>query len=91
MKRIRFGALRVHLLRRKWWTAALCLLVAAAMLYVVNYPAAVGAAATERQLPIYCVQRDYKVAALSFDAAWGDVKVRHPGPIPGAAVFLSQQ
>ena len=72
MKRIRFGALRVYLLRRKWWTAALCLLAAAAMLYVVNYPAAVGAAAATRQLPVYCVQRDQKVASLTFDAAWGN-------------------
>jgi len=32
----------------------------------------VGAASTERQLPIYCVQKDYKVLSISFDAAWGD-------------------
>ena len=42
------------------------------MFYVVNYPAAVGAAATERQLPIYCVQRDQKMLSISFDAAWGN-------------------
>jgi polysaccharide deacetylase family sporulation protein PdaB len=66
------GPLRVFLLRRKWWTAACCLLAAAAMFYVVNYPAAVGAAATVRQLPIYCVQRDHKLVSISFDAAWGN-------------------
>ena len=31
-----------------------------------------GAASTERQLPIYCVQKDYKVLSISFDAAWGN-------------------
>ena len=31
-----------------------------------------SASTTERQLPIYCVQLDYKTCALSFDAAWGN-------------------
>jgi len=42
------------------------------MLYVVNYPAAIGASAATRQLPIYCVQRDQKLVSISFDAAWGN-------------------
>ena len=38
-----------------------------------DHPASyVSASTTERQLPIYCVQRDYKTCALSFDAAWGN-------------------
>ena len=48
-----------------------CLCLAAVMFYVVNYPA-VGTAATTRQLPIYCVQRDQKLVSISFDAAWGN-------------------
>ena len=40
--------------------------------WAVNSPTVVGASASDRQLPIYCVQRDDKVAALSFDAAWGN-------------------
>ena len=28
--------------------------------------------AAPRQLPIYCVQKDYKVLSISFDAAWGN-------------------
>ena len=48
------------------------LLAAAAIFYVVNSPAVVGAAAVTRQLPIYCVQRDNKAVSLSFDAAWGN-------------------
>ena len=63
---------RILLLDRRRWVAALCLVLGLAMLWVVNYPAAVGAAATTRQLPIYSVQRDQKMAALSFDAAWGN-------------------
>lgn len=39
------------------------------MFYVVNHPAS-----TERQLPIYCVQKDYKVVSISFDAACGNVR-----------------
>ena len=42
------------------------------MFYVVNYPAAVDASASARQLPIYCVQRDQKLVSISFDAAWGN-------------------
>ena len=66
------GTVKILLLKKKWWSAALCLLLAAGMLYVVNYPPAVGAAATSRQLPIYCVQRDQKMLSISFDAAWGN-------------------
>ena len=64
--------MKLYLIRRRVFTAGLCLLAAAAMLYVVNHPAIVGASATTRQLPIYCVARDQKVAALTFDAAWGN-------------------
>ncbi|MFG6372702.1 MAG: polysaccharide deacetylase family protein [Oscillospiraceae bacterium] len=49
-----------------------CALAAAVMFGVVNHPAIVGAAAATRELPIYCVQRDQKMASLSFDAAWGN-------------------
>ena len=42
------------------------------MFWTVNNPAIVGASATTRQLPVYCVQRDDKVVSLSFDAAWGN-------------------
>ena len=66
------GPVRIYVVRRSWWTAALCLILAAAMFYVVNYPAAVGVSAAARQLPIYCVQRDQKLLSISFDAAWGN-------------------
>lgn len=64
--------MKLLLFRRKILTAAACVLAAGAMFYVVNHPAVVGAAATTRQLPIYCVQKDQKEVAISFDAAWGN-------------------
>lgn len=63
---------RVLLLNKKYLTALLCLVAAAGMLWIVNSPAVVGVSATTRQLPIYCVQRDQKTVAISFDAAWGN-------------------
>lgn len=68
---------RVFVVRKRWWTAAACLCLAALLFGVVNHPAVVGASAAARQLPIYCVQRDQKLVAISFDAAWGDVILRH--------------
>ena len=68
--------MKIILLRRKLLAVLACVLAAAAMFYIVNYPEVVSAAATKRQLPIYCVQRDQKMVAISFDAAWGDVRQR---------------
>ena len=64
--------MRMILVRRKLLAGIGCLIAAGLMLLVVSHPSVVGAAATERQLPIYCVQKDYKVVSLSFDAAWGN-------------------
>ncbi|MCI8539715.1 MAG: polysaccharide deacetylase family protein [Oscillospiraceae bacterium] len=64
--------MKFFVLKRKWITGAACLIAALALVGLVNHPAIVGAAATTRQLPIYCVQRDQKVVAISFDAAWGN-------------------
>ena len=47
-------------------------IAAALILWAVNNPAIVGASAAQRQIPIYCVQRDDKKLAISFDAAWGN-------------------
>ena len=38
--------IKIFFIEKKWWTAAACLCLAAAMFYVVNYPAAVGASAS---------------------------------------------
>ena len=68
--------MKTFLIRRRALSLAACAAAVCLMFYVINYPAAVDASASQRQLPIYCVQRDQKLASVSFDAAWGDVKER---------------
>ena len=74
--------MKLFLVRRKTLVVLACLLAAVAMFYVVNYPTTVNASTTQRQLPIYCVQRDQKMLSISFDAAWGDVILRQ---LPGGS------
>ncbi|MEG2001050.1 MAG: polysaccharide deacetylase family protein [Evtepia sp.] len=64
--------MKLLLVRRKLLIGIGCAMLAVLMFAAVNHPAFVGASATARQLPIYCVQRDYKVCSLTFDAAWGN-------------------
>ena len=66
---------KLFFLKRKGFTVLCCALAAVLMFGLVNAPAVV-ASATQRQLPIYCVQRDQKMISISFDAAWGDVILR---------------
>ncbi len=42
------------------------------MFWAVSSPAIVGVSASDRELPVYSVQRSDRVVALSFDAAWGN-------------------
>ena len=58
-----------------YYTLALALMVAAIFL-VSGTPSVVRASKATRELPIYCVQRDDNCVSLTFDAAWGDVRVR---------------
>ena len=62
--------------RRAAASAAALVVLTAVMFWTTNSPAVVGVSASERQLPIYCVQRDDKTVALSFDAAWGNEDTR---------------
>ena len=48
------------------------MLAVAAIFAFVYSPRVVGAAVTERELPVYSVERDGKFVSLSFDAAWGN-------------------
>jgi len=57
--------------RRKIATVAV-LLAVIAIFVTISHPAVVGVAATRRELPIYCVERDNKAVSLTFDAAWGN-------------------
>ena len=63
----------IFLLKRRYVLALALLAISAAIFYAVNYPAAQAAYATDRQLPIYCVDcGEDKRCAISFDAAWGN-------------------
>ena len=54
-------------------TALLAMALAVAMIgYIAAYPSMAGAYATDKPLPIYCVDTDQKTCAISFDAAWGN-------------------
>jgi polysaccharide deacetylase family sporulation protein PdaB len=57
---------------RKVFTICGAFVIAAVILIGVSAPSFVTASATTRQLPIYSVERDQKMVALSFDAAWGN-------------------
>lgn len=49
------------------------LVLAVAVIFGFMYsPRVVGAAVTERELPVYSVEREGKYVSLSFDAAWGN-------------------
>ena len=63
-----------QLLRRHRSTLSAIALVFAVVgiFWVVNTPALVGVSASKRSLPVYSVERDDKLVALSFDAAWGN-------------------
>lgn len=58
-------------LRKRYLTLLGAALASVAIFAAANAPAAVMASSTARQLPIYCVARDQKMCAISFDAAWG--------------------
>lgn len=64
--------MKLLFVKRKILAVLACALAAAAMFWLVNFPASVNASASTRQLPIYCVQRDQKMISISFDAAWGN-------------------
>lgn len=52
------------------------LLCVCALCLLTTLPAAVSTASPQRQLPIYSVQRDQKLVSLTFDAAWGNARLR---------------
>ena len=65
----------LHRHRRIFYAAGSVALIA--LIYLVSgTPGFVSTAAAAKKLPIYCVQRDDKCVSLTFDAAWGDVRVR---------------
>ena len=49
-----------------------CYLVALVCQYSINKSIPVSATVGDRELPIYCVEKEEKQIALTFDAAWGN-------------------
>ena len=72
-----FMPIRFLILKRRHLALLCAVAVSAAVLAAASLaPAAVSVAASQRQLPIYCVARDQKVCSISFDAAWADGRMR---------------
>ncbi len=63
---------RILFVRKRTLAIPLGLAAVCALCLVTTLPSYVCAASTQRQLPIYCVQREDKVCSLTFDAAWGN-------------------
>ena len=64
--------MKIYVVRRKHLMWAAGVLVALAIFCTVNVPVALEASVATRQLPIYCVDRQDNMLAISFDAAWGN-------------------
>lgn len=63
---------RIFQKNRQIFSALALVLAVVLILWTVNSPAIVGVSATKRLLPIYSVERQEKIVAISFDAAWGN-------------------
>ena len=67
------GSFRDWIQRNEKTASTLGVILAVMLIFSFIYsPAVVGAAATQRELPVYSVEREGKYVALSFDAAWGN-------------------
>ena len=64
-------------IRKRHLVLAAGLMLALTIFWAVNSPPSVAASVATRQLPIYCVDRSDNMVAISFDAAWGEVILRH--------------
>ncbi len=68
----------IILSKRNYFTIAVCILLAALTIVVAatGIEGAVAVSTGKRKIPIYCVEKEEKVASLSFDAAWGKGEMR---------------
>ncbi|MBR5094046.1 MAG: polysaccharide deacetylase family protein [Oscillospiraceae bacterium] len=63
----------VHLVKNKHFVSTIGAILAVVLIFwTVNSPSIVGVSAAKRSLPVYSVERQDKVIAMSFDAAWGN-------------------
>ena len=63
---------RIIFLRRGAVVGIVTALAAVGIFCAVLFPASTAVSTTERQLPIYSVERAQKLCSISFDAAWGN-------------------
>lgn len=75
MKRVERPEATSGVRRAGLWLAALTLLCAVSAVYTSTARTA-EVAIRKRELPVYCVERDDGLIAISFDAAWGGDKTR---------------
>lgn len=68
--------MKIFLLRKQWLVIAGVVLATVAMFVSVNLPSVIATTSPTDQLPIYSVERNQKMISISFDAAWGDERVR---------------
>ena len=67
------GRLAEFLRRHRKAASGVGLVLAVLLIFGFIYsPRVAGAAATERELPVYSVEREGKYVSLTFDAAWGN-------------------
>ena len=64
--------MKIFLIRKGHMLLVGGILAAMAIFCAVSMPTAVETSVATRQLPIYCVDRDDNMVAISFDAAWGN-------------------
>lgn len=70
---------RLYVIPRRCLALPAALLCVCLLCLLTTLPASVTTAASERQLPIYSVERDRKLVSLTFDAAWGNAVLRRGG------------
>lgn len=64
--------MKVMFIRIRFVAVALACAAGIGLWFWATNPVFVEAEGTKRELPIYCVEQPYKVASLTFDAAWGN-------------------
>ena len=57
---------------KQWLLPSIAFILGMTIFYTTGSGQAILTASVDRQLPIYCVQKENKVISLSFDAAWGN-------------------
>ena len=72
--------MRVFILTRKRLAiigAALAVVLCLGIFRISDNDVAVAANASQRSIPIYCVETDEKKVSISFDAAWGNEQTQN--------------